>query len=75
MAVCLLWAGFSFFIDNGQPTVPTQVAGEEPTVSNAQLGSIAAAIYLFMACYSPSEGPVPFTCTFEEKRRRLVGNY
>nr|POF15347.1 d-xylose-proton symporter [Quercus suber] len=55
MGICLLWAGFSFFI-------PTDSSGE---VSPAGLGSIAAAIYMFMAVYSPGEGPVPFTYSAE----------
>jgi hypothetical protein len=33
--------------------------------SQAQLGSVAAAIYTFMAVYSPGEGPVPFTYSAE----------
>lgn len=55
MGICLLWAGFSFFI-------PADASGE---VSPAGLGSIAAAIYTFMAVYSPGEGPVPFTYSAE----------
>jgi hypothetical protein len=55
MGICLLWCGMSFFIPNdadGQPSM-------------AQLGSVAAAIYTFMAVYSPGEGPVPFTYSAE----------
>lgn len=49
MAVCLLWTGFSFWIPQ----------------DTARLGSVAAGIYVFMAIYSPSEGPVPFTYSAE----------
>ena len=51
MAICLLWTGFSFWIPESN--------------GNARLGSIAAGIYTFMAVYSPSEGPVPFTYSAE----------
>ena len=58
MAICLFWGGFSFLIGGGPP--------EEGAEANpAQLGSIAAAIFCFMAIYSPSEGPVPFTYSAE----------
>lgn len=61
MAAALFWGGFSFLIDGFDWS-----SGEQPTdVSNAQLGSIAAAIFCFMAIYSPSEGPVPFTYSAE----------
>ncbi|KAF2160183.1 hypothetical protein M409DRAFT_60104 [Zasmidium cellare ATCC 36951] len=56
LALCLLWCGFSFLI-------PDDPATGEPTT--AKLGSIAAAIYLFMVAYSPGEGPVPFTYSAE----------
>tara|TARA_R110002060_G_scaffold13157_2_gene18697 strand:- start:272 stop:763 length:492 start_codon:yes stop_codon:yes gene_type:complete len=49
MGICLLFTGFSFFIPEGQ----------------ARLGCIATGIYLFMAVYSPGEGPVPFTYSAE----------
>ena len=51
MAICLLWTGFSFWIPESN--------------NSARLGSIAAGIYTFMAVYSPSEGPVPFTYSAE----------
>lgn len=38
-------------------------ANGEP--ADARLGSIAAAIFVFMAVYSPGEGPVPFTYSAE----------
>lgn len=61
MAIALFWGGFSFLIDGFDWS-----SGELPAdVSNAQLGSIAAAIFCFMAIYSPSEGPVPFTYSAE----------
>jgi len=55
MGICLLWCGMSFYL-------PLD-AEDEPTP--ARLGSIAAAIYVFMAVYSPGEGPVPFTYSAE----------
>lgn len=58
MAICLFWGGFSFLIGGGPPS-----EGDPP--NPAQLGSIAAAIFCFMAIYSPSEGPVPFTYSAE----------
>jgi MFS family permease len=58
MAICLFWGGFSFLIGGGPPE-------EGQPANTAQLGSIAAAIFCFMAIYSPSEGPVPFTYSAE----------
>ncbi|PSN64692.1 plastidic glucose transporter 4 [Corynespora cassiicola Philippines] len=54
MGICLLWCGFSFYLpeNDGVP-------------SPQRVGSIAAAIYTFMAVYSPGEGPVPFTYSAE----------
>ncbi|KAF2819656.1 plastidic glucose transporter 4 [Ophiobolus disseminans] len=56
MGICLLWCGMSFYL-------PLQADGVTPTPG--RLGSIAAAIYVFMAVYSPGEGPVPFTYSAE----------
>lgn len=61
MAICLFWCGFSFLIPDG-PYDP--VTGTN-TVPTGKLGSIAAAIFIFMAVYSPGEGPVPFTYSAE----------
>jgi MFS family permease len=55
MGICLLWCGMSFFL-------PTDADGQP---SQGRLGSIAAAIFTFMAVYSPGEGPVPFTYSAE----------
>jgi MFS family permease len=55
MGICLLWCGMSFFL-------PTDTDGQP---SQGRLGSIAAAIFTFMAVYSPGEGPVPFTYSAE----------
>ncbi|PCH43889.1 hypothetical protein WOLCODRAFT_26276 [Wolfiporia cocos MD-104 SS10] len=49
MAVFLLMTGFSFFIPAG----------------HAQIGVVALGIYLYTICYSPGEGPVPFTYSAE----------
>jgi MFS family permease len=49
MALCLFFTGFSFLIPEG----------------NGRLGCVATGIYLFMAVYSPGEGPVPFTYSAE----------
>lgn len=56
MGICLLWCGMSFFL----PIDP-----ETGRPSTERLASIAAAIYTFMAVYSPGEGPVPFTYSAE----------
>ncbi|GME61081.1 Sugar/inositol transporter [Neofusicoccum parvum] len=55
MGICLLYCGFSFFI-------PEDPSGQP---SDVRVGNIAAAIFLFMAVYSPGEGPVPFTYSAE----------
>ncbi|EKD13455.1 MFS myo-inositol transporter [Drepanopeziza brunnea f. sp. 'multigermtubi' MB_m1] len=49
MGLCLLFVGFSFYID----AVKTRLA------------CVATGIYLFMVVYSPGEGPVPFTYSAE----------
>lgn len=53
MCIFLLWTGFSFFIT------------PEDTDNPVRVGMIAFGIYAFMAAYSPSEGPVPFTYSSE----------
>lgn len=50
MGLCLLFTGFSFYIPEDSP---------------ARLACVATGIYLFMAVYSPGEGPVPFTYSAE----------
>jgi len=53
MAICLLATGMAFFIPvNDQD-------------DHRRVGVVAAAIYLYMAFYSPGEGPVPFTYSAE----------
>ena len=47
--------GFSFLIPNAGDGEPSQ----------ARLANVATAIFLFMAVYSPGEGPVPFTYSAE----------
>ncbi|CAH0048468.1 unnamed protein product [Clonostachys solani] len=49
MSACLFFTGFSFLIPNEQ----------------ARMGCVVTGLYLFMAAYSPSEGPVPFTYSAE----------
>lgn len=49
MSLCLFFTGFSFLIPNDQ----------------ARLGCVTTGLYLFMAAYSPGEGPVPFTYSAE----------
>lgn len=56
MALCLLFTGFSFYV----PDTP-----EPDNYSPLRVGLIATGIYLFMAVYSPGEGPVPFTYSAE----------
>ncbi|CAK7267443.1 hypothetical protein SEPCBS119000_002555 [Sporothrix epigloea] len=50
MALFLLFAGFSFWIEEG---------------STARIACVALGIYLFGMVYSPGEGPVPFTYSAE----------
>jgi len=49
MSLCLFFTGFAFYIPNQQ----------------AQLACVTTGLYLFMAVYSPGEGPVPFTYSAE----------
>ena len=49
MAWCMAAAAFSFYIPDGR----------------AHNGCIALFIFLFVAFYSPGEGPVPFTYSAE----------
>lgn len=60
MAIFLLGAGLSFLIPEDNPH---------------RLGVIAFFVYMFTACYSPSEGPVPFTYSAEvfDLKHREVG--
>ncbi|KAI9617784.1 hypothetical protein H4Q26_012648 [Puccinia striiformis f. sp. tritici PST-130] len=53
MAVCLLATGMAFYIPNDGPD------------DHRRVGVVAASIYLYMAFYSPGEGPVPFTYSAE----------
>ncbi|KAJ5174750.1 uncharacterized protein N7482_000627 [Penicillium canariense] len=53
LAIFLLWAGFSFWIDASNPT------------SKARVGMVTTGMYLFEVFYSPGEGPVPFTYSAE----------
>lgn len=53
MSVCLFFTGFSFWIEPSNPE------------STARLACVATGIFLFMAVYSPGEGPVPFTYSAE----------
>lgn len=61
MALWLFYCGFSFLIPNG----PATEDAPEGKPTEAQLGNVATAIFLFMATYSPGEGPVPFTYSAE----------
>ena len=49
LALCLFWAGGSFYIPDTQ----------------ARVASVCAALYVFMLFYSPGMGPVPFTYSAE----------
>ncbi|KAK7455856.1 hypothetical protein VKT23_010893 [Stygiomarasmius scandens] len=51
MTIFLLLAGFGFWIPEGS--------------RDARIAVIALGIYLFAMCYSPGEGPVPFTYSAE----------
>jgi MFS family permease len=51
MSIFLFFTGFAFKIPDTNP--------------QAQLAGVATGLYLFMAVYSPGEGPVPFTYSAE----------
>ncbi|KAF9890109.1 hypothetical protein FE257_006270 [Aspergillus nanangensis] len=53
LAICLLWSGFSFWI--------------EPDIENSKkrVAMVTTGLYLFEVFYSPGEGPVPFTYSAE----------
>jgi hypothetical protein len=51
MSMCLLMTGFAFWIPGD--------------TSTARVAVVALGIYLFEICYSPGEGPVPFTYSAE----------
>ncbi|OOG00304.1 hypothetical protein ASPCADRAFT_502650 [Aspergillus carbonarius ITEM 5010] len=53
LAICLLWCGFSFWIDPDDSTSKKRVA------------MVTTGMYLFEVFYSPGEGPVPFTYSAE----------
>ncbi|WWC71168.1 uncharacterized protein I206_105121 [Kwoniella pini CBS 10737] len=57
LGLCLFFTGFSFYMPQGD------VAGGE--MNTGRVAMIATGIYLFMAAYSPGEGPVPFTYSAE----------
>ena len=58
LSICLLWTGFSFWIDP-----PATISGISH--STARTGMITTGMYLFEVFYSPGEGPVPFTYSAE----------
>lgn len=53
LAICLLWTGFSFWI--------------EPDIADSKkrVAMVTTGMYLFEVFYSPGEGPVPFTYSAE----------
>ncbi|KAE8355658.1 hypothetical protein BDV28DRAFT_31091 [Aspergillus coremiiformis] len=53
LAICLFWAGFSFWIEEGI------------THSKKRVAMVTTGMYLFEVFYSPGEGPVPFTYSAE----------
>jgi len=53
LAICLLWTGFSFWIDPDNP------------FSKKRVAMVTTGMYLFEVFYSPGEGPVPFTYSAE----------
>ncbi|KAN0068909.1 Sugar transporter domain containing protein [Elaphomyces granulatus] len=53
LALTLFWAGFSFWIDAGDP------------ISHKRVAMVTTGMYLFEIFYSPGEGPVPFTYSAE----------
>lgn len=55
MAIFMYWTGFSFLIPDPDPDNPSQF----------RLAMVATGLFVFMACYSPGSGPVPFTYSAE----------
>ncbi|KAK8136036.1 metabolite transport protein YwtG [Apiospora sp. TS-2023a] len=55
MAIFMYWTGFSFLISDPDPANPSQF----------KLAMVATGLFVFMACYSPGSGPVPFTYSAE----------
>jgi MFS family permease len=53
LAICLLWSGFSFWIEPDNP------------FSRKRVAMVTTGMYLFEVFYSPGEGPVPFTYSAE----------
>lgn len=53
LAICLLWTGFSFFIE------------PDDKFSHKRVAMVTTGMYLFEVFYSPGEGPVPFTYSAE----------
>ena len=53
LAIFLLWTGFSFFLEQDNPTSVKRTA------------MVTTGMYLFEVFYSPGEGPVPFTYSAE----------
>ncbi|KAE8160082.1 hypothetical protein BDV40DRAFT_290397 [Aspergillus tamarii] len=53
LAICLFWAGFSFWIEEGIK------------YSRKRVAMVTTGMYLFEVFYSPGEGPVPFTYSAE----------
>lgn len=51
LAICLLWTGFSFWIDSQD--------------GHKRIAMVTTGMYLFEVFYSPGEGPVPFTYSAE----------
>ena len=58
LCICLLWTGFSFWIDP-----PAMLGGISK--STARTGMITTGMYLFEVFYSPGMGPVPFSYSAE----------
>ncbi|KAE8549628.1 hypothetical protein EYB25_008150 [Talaromyces marneffei] len=53
LAICLLWTGFSFWIEQDNP------------FSKKRVAMVTTGMYLFEIFYSPGEGPIPFTYSAE----------
>ena len=53
LGLCLLWTGFSFWID------------PDDSSSKKRVAMVTTGMYLFECFYSPGEGPVPFTYSAE----------
>ena len=63
LCICLLWTGFSFFIEEKQANAAIAAGGSFTSVKRTAM--ITTGMYLFECFYSPGMGPVPFSYSAE----------